>query len=102
MKLNNFFIGEDSVFDYSGQYTIDSLNVVGNEIIARLNISSNSDLVSTYRGQTPLFNDPSNSTSMLRNKPYFSLNKGYNIKITRVSNSNVLSERYQINISDLK
>jgi hypothetical protein len=101
LYLNNFFIGEESVFDYSGQYVVDSVNLNGNDLRIRFDIGNNTDLVSTYRGQSPL-TIHSDNESILRNKPYFSLNKGYNLKITRVSNSNVLNERYQINLFDLK
>jgi len=34
--------------------------------------------------------------------PYFSLNKGKRIRITRISNSTVLRERYTINIVDVQ
>ena len=34
------------------------------------------------------------------NIPYLSLNKGYKIKITRISDSDNLFERYQIDIKD--
>lgn len=101
LYLNNFFIGEESVFDYSGQYVVDSVNLNGNDLTIRFDIRNNTDLVSTYRGQSPLVLHSEDNT-LLRNKPYFSLNKGYNIKITRVSNSNVLNERYQISLFDLK
>ena len=98
--LNNFFIGEDSFFDFSGQYVIESINNDNGELKVIIDVSSNSDLVSTYRGRSPLTLHDSN-VSLLKNKPYFSLNKGYNIKITRISNSEKLSERYRINMLDL-
>jgi hypothetical protein len=41
------------------------------------------------------------SASILSNLPYFSLNKGKSIKITRVSDSNILKERYHIEVNDI-
>jgi hypothetical protein len=45
---------------------------------------------------------PYNISGQLSNTPYFSLNKGKKIKITRVSNSTVLKERYTINVEDIR
>jgi hypothetical protein len=41
------------------------------------------------------------SSTMLSNLPYFSLNKGKKIRITRVSGSDIITERYKIQISDI-
>jgi hypothetical protein len=37
----------------------------------------------------------------LANKPYFGLNKGKKIIVTKVSNGNVLNERYRVEVIDL-
>ena len=42
------------------------------------------------------------NTSLLSNLPYFSLNKGKKILVTRVSQSSVvLSERYRVDVRDI-
>jgi hypothetical protein len=102
LLLNNLFFGEESIFDYSGQYILNSItgdSISGDNVVV-IDIGSNNDLVSTYRGQSPFVIHSSTST-LLRNKPYFSLNKGSSIKVTRVSNSDELNERYQISINRL-
>jgi hypothetical protein len=102
LLLNNLFFGEESIFDYSGQYILNSItgdSISGDNVVV-IDIGSNNDLVSTYRGQSPFVIHSSTST-LLRNKPYFSLNKGSSIKVTRVSNSDKLDERYQISINRL-
>jgi hypothetical protein len=96
--LNNLFIGTQSVTDYSGQYKVNSVS--GNEIV--FDMSPNSVFVSDYSTETlPLVIHSISSISQLSNLPYISLNKGKNIKLTRVSNSSVLSERYSIQITDI-
>jgi hypothetical protein len=100
LKLNNFFVGTSSVYDFSGQYVVDSLggSTYSNVI---LDISSNVNLV-TYGASASLPLELHSSTySILSNSPYFSLNKGKKISITRVSDSNVLKDRYYINVSDI-
>lgn len=94
--LNNFFVGTASIYDFSGQYVVQSVPTPDSYLI--LDISSNSSLVSY--GSSASF--PLNLTPMLANMPYFSLNKGKKIKITRVSNSLVLKERYSVDIQDIQ
>jgi hypothetical protein len=94
--LNNLFIqqsGTSSIYDYSGQYVVSSLSA--NKVI--FDISSNLDLSSL----TPSTIHNGASFSMLSNIPYFTLNKGKKIKITRISDSSVLKERYSLNIEDI-
>jgi len=101
LYLNNLFVGTQSVTDYSGQYKVNS--VFGNEIV--FDMSSNSVFVSDYSNSNslPEIIHSQNNTppSQLSNLPYISLNKGKNIKVTRVSSSNILSERYMIQITDI-
>ena len=103
LHLNNLFVGTSSIYDFSGQYTVQSVPSVDSYII--LDISSNSSLVNYgSTASLPLtFNSTSTSTGyLLSNFPYFSFNKGKKIRITRISNSTVLKERYTINIEDIK
>lgn len=95
ISLNNLFVGTSSIYDFSGQYTIQS--VVSDSYLI-LDISSNQKLISY--GSSASF--PLNLTPTLANMPYFDLNKGKKIKITRISNSEILKERYSIDIQDLQ
>ena len=101
-KLNNFFVGTSSIFDFSGQYTIDSVGGATSSYIY-LNANSNPDLVSYMSSASlPFYIHGTNST-ILSNSPYFSLNKGKKIKLTRVDlNDSSISEKYQIDIQDIK
>ena len=102
LVINNLFVGTVSVFDFSGQYIVDS--VTGNDI--NFDITSNLQFVSYYDSFTttlPTFHNP-NVATMLSNKPFISLNKGFMIKITRISaDDNIsLSEKYYVDITDLE
>lgn len=101
-KLNNLFVGTASVFDFSGQYKVDS--VVGStSSYIRLNIANNPDFVAYGSSASlPLYIHGTSST-LLSNLPYLSLNKGKKIKLTRINDGNVsVSEKYQIEIQDIK
>ena len=102
LTLNNLFIGTSSVYDFSGQYVVDSLIGLTSSYIV-LDVSNNPDFVSyTDLLEKPFYIHGTNST-FLSNLPYFSLNKGKNIKITRINSSDVpVSEKYQIIIKDIK
>jgi hypothetical protein len=95
LYLNNLFVGTSSVYDFSGQYTVQS---VDSDSYIILDISSNTNLVN-YGSTASL---PLELNSTLSNFPYFSLNKGKKIRMTRISNSTILKERYAINIEDIK
>jgi hypothetical protein len=101
-KLNNFFVGTASVFDFSGQYKVDSVGGATSSYIY-LNADSNPDLVAYGASASlPLYIHGTSST-LLSNSPYFTLNKGKKIKLTRVDSSDVsISEKYQIDIQDIK
>ncbi len=101
-QLNNFYVGTSSVYDFSGQYRIDSLGGLTSSYIY-LDASSNPDLVAFGASSSlPLYIHGTNST-LLSNNPYLSLNKGKKIKVTRISSSDVgLSEKYHIDIEDIK
>jgi hypothetical protein len=97
LYLNNLFIGTSSIYDFSGQYTVQSVPAAPAKTII-LDISTNESFVAY--GASASF--PYDISGQLSNVPYFSLNKGKKIKITRVSDSTVLKERYTINIEDIK
>lgn len=97
LYLNNLFIGTSSIYDFSGQYTVQSVPASPAKTII-LDISTNQSFVNY--GASASF--PYDISGQLSNTPYFSLNKGKKIKITRVSNSTVLKERYTINVEDIR
>jgi hypothetical protein len=99
LKLNNLFVGTSSVYNFSGQYVVDSL-VSATSSYAIFDISSNVDLVAYGASASLPLQIHGTSSSILSNLPYFSLNKGKKIKITRVSNSDILSDRYHIQVDD--
>ena len=97
LYLSNLFIGTTSVYDFSGQYTVESVPASPEKTII-LDISTNQSFVNY--GVSASF--PYDISGQLSNVPYFSLNKGKKIKITRVSNSTLLKERYTINVEDIR
>lgn len=97
LYLNNLFIGTSSIYDFSGQYTVQSVPASPAKTII-LDISTNQSFVNY--GASASF--PYDISGQLSNIPYFSLNKGKKIKITRVSDSTVLKERYTINVEDIR
>ena len=100
LYLNNLFVGTTSVYDFSGQYLVDSLEGATSSYIT-LDISSNIDFVTTYENETFPYQLHGTSSTILSNKPYFSLNKGKNIRITRISDSTDLKLRYHITTTDI-
>lgn len=96
--LNNLFLGTSSVFDFSGQYRVS--NVEGNLI--SIDVSNNSNLLNYVNGNFP-FIIHTTSSSLLSNKPYFSLNKGYMISLTRTSERDDLNvlDKYFLEIKEL-
>ena len=100
--LNNFYVGTSSIFDFSGQYKVDSLGGPTSSYIY-LNADSNPDLVAYGSSASQPFYLHGTSSTLLSNTPYFSLNKGKKISITRISTSNTsLTEKYHIDIEDIK
>jgi hypothetical protein len=101
--LNNFYVGTASIYDFSGQYVVDSMPGSTSSYIY-LDATSNPDLVSYGSSASlPFYIHGTNST-LLSNNPYFSLNKGKVIKITRIDslNTSTLAERYHITVTDVK
>lgn len=102
LTLNNLFIGTSSIYDFSGQYTVDSLVGVTSSYLI-LDVSNNYDFVSYADLLVKPFYIHGTNSTLLSNLPYFSLNKGKNIKITRINSSDVpVSEKYKIMIEDIK
>jgi len=100
LVLNNLFIGTTSVFNFSGQYVVDSVSTTQSQI--NLDISSNQTFVNYGASQSLPMTLHGSSTTLLSNLPYISLNKGYKISITRIDSDLVaLSDRYNIQISHL-
>ena len=102
LVLNNFFVGTSSVYNFSGQYPVSAIGGVTSSYIT-IDASSNTSLKSFGSSASLPMTLHSSTFSMLSNKPYFSLNKGKKVVVTRISNTaTVLSERYRVEISDLK
>lgn len=106
LMLNNFFVGTSSVYDFSGQYPVNNkVGPTSSYII--FDVESNKNIETFVAGSQsfPILlhsGSPSASVpSLLSNYPYFSLNKGKKILITRISDSTVLSERYHIEVNDI-
>lgn len=98
--MNNFFVGTASIFDFSGQYSVSTLvNPTSSYVI--FDVSSNVDLVAYGASFSLPLTIHGTSSTTLSNLPYFSLNKGKKIRMTRISNSTILSERYLIQMNDI-
>ena len=96
LVLNDFSIGTASTIDFSGQYKISSVGATNSYIY--LDVSGNNKLIS-YGASSSLpliFNNDTNY--LLNNMPYFTLNKGYKISVTRVdsTDSSAFTDRYLI------
>jgi hypothetical protein len=101
--LNNLFIFANSVvIDYSGQYKIVNITVDGELTIDVSNSKEFTELSSNNRDITIHGPQAQNPFTTLSNQPYITYNRGKNIKITRISNSSLLSERYSIDIEMIK
>lgn len=99
LLLNNFFVIDgSSIYDFSAQYTVQSSTTDGKII---LDISTNKTLVDYAEPRTLPFNLNATGASLLGNIPFFSLNKGKKVKLTRVSDSLILSERYLLQVTDI-
>ena len=100
LHMNNFFVGTSSIYDFSGQYKVDSV-AGGTSSYVTFDISTNEDLVA-YGASTSLpLEIHGTSSTLLSNIPYFSLNKGKKIRITRGGNSDILNERYIVEVDDI-
>ena len=103
LYLNNLFVGTSSVYDFSGQYKITSTNGATSSNFT-FDVSNNKSFVDYATSKASLLplNLHTATSSMLSNTPYFSLNKGKKIIVTKIDQvSSVLSERYRVDIQDL-
>lgn len=103
LYLNNLFVGTSSVYDFSGQYKITSANSATSSNFT-FDVSNNKSFVDYATSNASLLplNLHTTTSSMLSNTPYFKLNKGKKIIVTRIDSiSSVLSERYRVDIQDL-
>jgi hypothetical protein len=98
--LNDLYVGTQSVYDFSGQYTVANI-VSPTSSYVQFDVSSNSNLVSFGASNSLPLTIHSTASTLLSNIPYFSLNKGVKIKVTRVSDSSILSERYLVDIQPM-
>jgi hypothetical protein len=94
--IGDFFVGTQSRLDFSGQYTVNSVDTTG---YVYFNISNN-PIIETWSDTQNLpvtFND-NNNKYLLSNVPHLRLNKGIKFKITRISESptSELRDRYFI------
>jgi hypothetical protein len=103
LRLNNLFVGTSSVYDFSGQYKVDSLvSATSSYVTFDINSSVVFSTYTTTNSTSLPMQLHGTSTSLLSNLPYFSLNKGKKILVTRVSQSSVvLSERYRVDVRDI-
>ena len=99
-EINNLFVGTSSVYDFSGQYVINSVAGITSSY-ATFNVSSNKSIVDYGASASLPLEVHGTSSSMLSNFPYISLNKGKKIILTRISDSVNLSDRYFIDVSDI-
>jgi hypothetical protein len=104
--LNNLFVGTSSIYDFSGQYIVDSEAGMTSSYIT-LDMSTNNNFVAYGSSQSIPFEIHGTSSTLLSNFPYFSFNKGKKITITRITQGNFgqsleqLTDRYQIQIDDI-
>jgi hypothetical protein len=91
----------DIPFEGNTQLIYNSIKVGDTLVLNNFFVGTSS--VYDFSGQYSVSSVGGSTFSMLSNKPYFSLNKGKKVVVTRISNtSTVLSERYRVEISDLK
>lgn len=98
--LNNLFVGTTSVFDFSGQYRVDS--VAPNSTII-LNVNSNKELIAYGNNITPLTIHSGTHSTLLSNYPDIELNKGYKFRITRVTENDLdpIQTKYHIDCENI-
>lgn len=104
--LNNFFMGTASVYDFSGQYKVTAVGATSGMVT--FDLSSNAavvDYVSTNSTKMPMALHGA-SFSTLSNSPYFSLNKGKKITVTRTAfegnEEQLFGEQiYRVQVEDL-
>lgn len=98
LKLSDLHLNTGTYsIDYSGQYEVNSVGATNSTIY--IDISSNEQLTN-FCETTPLIH--SATSSILVNTPYFKLNKGMKIRITRFNElDTIISDKYQIEMLEL-
>jgi len=104
--LNNFFMGTASVYDFSGQYSVTAVGATNSMVT--FDLSSNPavvDYVSSNSTKMPMSLHGA-SFSTLSNSPYFSLNKGKKITVTRTAIEETTTQLfpaqiYRVHVEDL-
>jgi hypothetical protein len=93
--IENFTIGTSDI-NFSGQYEVLSVGATNSYIY--LDVSSNQNIVGySFISFPEILND--NSNYLLSNKPYLRLNKGYEIKLVRISDTiSNITNTYDISI----
>jgi len=93
LQLKDFILGTSSVIDFSGQYSINSINGASID----LDVTKNS-VITSYSNANITSGVTVTLNNVLANKPYLSLNKGYNYRITRVDGglTSSFADRYMI------
>lgn len=107
LVMSDFQVGTVSIFDFSGQYRVDSVGLTNSYLY--LDIVSNQELVAYGASATlpKYIHDPlgfsGTYSTELSNIPYFNLNKGVKFKITRVNSSgtSTIQDRYLIETEHL-
>lgn len=98
--LEDFIIGTSSKFDFSGQYEVVGVGATNSCIYLDL---SNNDVVSNYTSTYPLVLN-NNSNYLLSSKFKIRLNKGFDLKVTKVSedsNNITFNESFNFEIRHL-
>ena len=95
LSIKNFIVGTSSVIDFSGQYTVDSVNI--NNLYINFDVTNNL-LVMAYANTYITNSTYVTLNDYMANKPYIDLNKGARYRITRVDSSitSTFESRYLI------
>ena len=100
-ELNNFFVGTASVYDFSGQYSVSTISEVNNKIYLGMDLSTSQTFIDYYINYNLPKDVHTPSSTELSNLPYFGLNKGKKIIITRTSSLTNISDRYRLEILNI-
>ncbi len=100
-ELNNFLVGTASVYDFSGQYNVSTINEVDNKIYLGMDLSTSQSFIDYYVNKNLPITVHTPTSTELSNLPYFGLNKGKKIIMTRISSSNNVTDRYRLEIFNI-
>jgi hypothetical protein len=96
LMFRDFFVGTSSQYNFSGQYPVSSVGSTNSYV--DLNVSGNQNLVNYGLSSSLPLTFNSSANYVLSNVPHLELNKGFRIRITRVSEGDAvpIQERYLI------